>query len=226
MTDPTVELEHEFSPDIHYNPNRWLEIPPRWDTEEWQDIDAWARTCAGLFSRVYLQSPDESGVSFLADRLRQLAEAFAPEPFDTRVLLRMWEPAIMPLPVCSMVKPSEGDREETLRFLVGADDPDAVEPPVVEPFSTALLGEGLRSFRYLRQEDAPEVVAALRYAWREEEVGADVVLWTATDDTAQIIRAAPDIEELAHQVSVAVWDLEQAEEEWPDSTPGTRRDRR
>ncbi|MGW3950808.1 hypothetical protein ACWEKM_07570 [Streptomyces sp. NPDC004752] len=52
------------------------------------------------------------------------------------------------------------------------------------------------------------MLAVLRYAWRDEEVGADVVLWTATDDAAQIIRAARDIEELTHKVSVAVWDLE------------------
>jgi hypothetical protein len=112
-----------------------------------------------------------------------------------------------------MVKPAQGDREATLCFLVAAEDPDAVEPPVIEPFRTELLGEGLRSFRYLRQDDAPEVIAAVRYAWRDEEAGADVVLWTATDDTAQVIRAAPDIEQLAHKVSVAVWDLEPGVEE-------------
>ena len=226
MIHPMVELEHEFSLDIEYDPNRWLELPPRWDTTEWPDISVWARHCAHLLWHADGREPGESGIHFLADTLRRFAETLAPEFFDTRVLLLMWEPTSMPLQLFTMVKPAQGPREETLRLLLGADDPDAVEPPVVEPFSTALLGEGLRSFRYLRQEDAPEVVAALRYAWREEEVGADVVLWTATDDTAQIIRAAPDIEELAHQVSVAVWDLEQAEEEWPDSTPGTRRDRR
>lgn len=82
------------------------------------------------------------------------------------------------------------------------------KPSHPSPFCTERLGEGLRSFRYLRQDDAPEVLAALRYAWRDEKVGADVVLWTVTDDTAQIIQAAPDIEELAHKVSVVVWDLQ------------------
>lgn len=217
MTEPLVELEHEFSLDIDYDPSRWLEIPPRWDTEEWQDIGVWARSCAELFWRSYGRDPGDSGIPFLAGTLRRFAEAFAPEPFDTRVLLRMWEPTSMPLQVFSMVKPAQGDREETLRFLVGAEDPDAVEPPVVESFRTDHLGEGLRAFRYLRQDDTPEVLAALRYAWRDEEVGADVVLWTATNDTAQMIRAAQDIEELAHKVSVAVWDLEPDDEESPDT---------
>ena len=219
MTEPRVELEHEFSLDIDYNPSRWLELPPRWDTEEWQDIGVWARTCAELFWRSYGQDPGESGISFLAGRLRHFAEAFAPEPFDTRVLLRMWEPTHMPLQLFTMVKPAHGPREETLRFLVAAEDPDAVEPPVVETFRTELLGEGLRAFRYLRQDDTPEVLAALRYAWRDEEVGADVVLWTASENTAQIIRAAQDIEELAHKVSVAVWDLEPEDEASPDVKP-------
>jgi hypothetical protein len=216
MTEPRVELEHEFSLDIDYDPSRWLELPPRWDTEEWQDIGAWALSCAELFWRSYARDPEESGIAFLAGRLRHFAEAFAPEPFDTRVLLRMWEPTTMPLQVCTMVKPAQGDREETLRFLVGAEDPDAVEPPVVESCRTDSLGVGLRAFRYLRQDDTPEVVAALRYAWRVEEVGADVVLWTATNDTAQVIRTAQDIEELAHTMSVAVWDLEPEDETSPD----------
>ncbi|MFE9763211.1 hypothetical protein ACFYPC_01545 [Streptomyces sp. NPDC005808] len=217
MTEPLVELEHEFSLDIEYDPSRWLELPPRWDTEEWRDIDVWTRSCAELFWRSYGQDPGESGIAFLAGVLRRLAEAFAPEPFDTRVLLRMWEPTSMPLQVFSMVKPAQGDREETLRFLVGAEDPDAVEPPVVESFHTERLGAGLRTFRYLRQDDTPEVIASLRYAWRDEEVGADVVLWTATEDTARVIRAAQDIEELAHKVSVAVWDLEPEEGASPDA---------
>lgn len=208
MTEPRVELEHEFSLDIDFNTNHWLELPPRWDTEDWQDIDFWARDHAQLFWRLHGGDPGESGIRFLADTLRRFAEAFAPEPFDTRVLLRMWEPTSMPLQLFTMVKPAQGDREETLRALVGAEDPDAVEPPVVESFHTELLGEGLRAFRYLRQNDTPEVLAGLRYAWRDDEVGADVVLWTATDDTAQVIRAAEDIEGLTHKMSVAVWDLE------------------
>ncbi|MEU1302391.1 hypothetical protein [Streptomyces shenzhenensis] len=212
MTEPRVELEHEFSLDIDYDPSRWLEIPPRWDTEEWEDIGVWARTCSELFWRSYGQSPGEEGISFLAGRLRHLAEAFAPEPFDTRMLLRMWEPTSMPLQLCAMVKPAQGDREETLRYLVGAEDPGMVKPPVVDAFSTELLGEGLRAFRHLRQGDSPELVAALRYVWRVEGVGADVVLWTATADTAQVVRAAPDVEELARTVSVVVWDLNPVEE--------------
>ncbi|MFE6481553.1 hypothetical protein ACFVGN_01230 [Streptomyces sp. NPDC057757] len=157
MTEPLVELEHEFSLDIEYDPSRWLELPPRWDAEEWQDIDAWTRSCAGLFWRSCGQDPGESGIPFLAGVLRRFAEAFAPEPFDTRVLLRMWEPTSMPLQVFSMVKPAQGDREEALRFLVGAEDPDAVEPPVVESFHTERLGRGLRTFRYLRPHK--EVIA-------------------------------------------------------------------
>ncbi|GAA0336311.1 hypothetical protein ACKI1I_33810 [Streptomyces turgidiscabies] len=46
-----------------------------------------------------------------------------------------------------------------------------------------------------------------------------MVLWTAADDTARVIRAAPDIEEPAHEVSVAVWNLEPDDEESPDTKP-------
>jgi|UniRef100_A0AAU3HYM2 hypothetical protein len=215
MTEGWVELEHEFSLDIAYDPSRWLELPPHWETEEWQDIGVWARDCSQLFWQSYGQSPGDCGIAFLADTLQRLAVAFAPESFDTRVVIRMWEPLTMPLLVIATVKPAQGYREETLRALVRAEDPEAVEPPVAEPFRAELLGEGLRAFRYVQQDDAPEVLAALRYAWRDEEVGADVVLWTASDDTAQIIRAVTDIEELTHKVSVAVWELEPEEGELP-----------
>lgn len=79
MTEPRVELEHEFSLDIEYDPSRWLELPPRWDTEEWPDISVWARTCAALSWRSYGLDPGRSGVAFLADTLRRFAQAFAPE---------------------------------------------------------------------------------------------------------------------------------------------------
>ncbi|MFJ3231524.1 hypothetical protein [Streptomyces sp. NPDC086787] len=219
MSGGWVELEHEFSLDVQYNPVCWLELPPRWETAEWQDIGGWARDCAELFWRSHGQEPGESGVPFLADTLQRLADAFAPEAFDTRVVLRMWEPLTMPLPVVAAVKPAQGGREETLRALIRADDPEAVEPPVVETFRAELLGEGLRAFRYVQQDDASEVLAGLRYAWRDAEAGADVVLWTATDDTSQIIRAAKDIEELTHKVSVAVWELEPDGGASPDTAP-------
>ena len=158
-TTPRGTTRREFSLDIAYNPSRWLELPPRWEAEGWQDIDVWARECAGLFWRAYGQDPGESGIALLAGTLRRFAEAFAPDAFDMRVLLRVWEPTSMPLQVFTHGHAcARGPRGDT-PLLVGADDPDAVEPPVVESFRTELLGERLRAFRYLRQDINAQVSA-------------------------------------------------------------------
>ncbi|MET7701033.1 hypothetical protein [Streptomyces sp. NPDC005485] len=202
MTEGWIDLDHEFDLDIAYDPSQWLEIPPRWETETWQDIRAWAQECAELLWRSYGQDPGESGIPFLADTLRRCADAFVPEGFDTRVLLRVWDPLTMPLPLVAVVRPAEGERDQTLHDFVLAEDSQAVEAPVVEEHRAKLVGDGLRAFCYLRQDDGPEVLAGLRYAWRDDEAGADVVLWTATDDVGQILRAADDIERLTHSVRV------------------------
>lgn len=211
MTDGWLDVDHEFDLAIDYTPSRWLEIPPRWETETWQDIDAWAQECAELPWRAYGHDPAEPGFPRFVGTLRRCADAFAPEDFDTRVLLHINDPLSMPLPVFAAVEPSEGEHDETLRALVRADDPDAVEPPVVETYRAELLGAGLRAFRYFRQDDAPEVLAGLRYAWRDDELGADVALWTVTDEIGQIMRATADIESLTHKIQVRVLPLEPIE---------------
>ncbi|MGP3948559.1 hypothetical protein [Streptomyces sp. 7N604] len=216
MTDNRVELDHEFDLDIDYDPTLWLEIPPRWETETWQDIDAWAHESATLLWSSHGKDPGRSGVPFLAGTLRRCADSFAPEDFATRGLLYVRDPLSMPLPLFASVEPSQGERDETLRALVRADDPDAVEPPVVETHRTEELGEGVRVFRYVREDDAADVLAGLRYAWRDDELGTDVVLWTATDDIAQIMQAADDIEKLTHKIEIRIWDLEPVDETSPD----------
>ncbi|MFF1291897.1 MULTISPECIES: hypothetical protein [unclassified Streptomyces] len=212
MTENRGDLDHEFDLVIDYDPSLWLEIPPRWDEESWQDIGAWASECAELLWQSYAQDPGESGIPFLAGTLRRCADAFAPERFDMRALLHITSPTSMPLPVFAAVHPAAGNREATLRALIQADDPDAVEPPVVEAYQTEDLGEGLRALRYVRQDDAPEVLAGLRYAWRNDDIEADTVLWTATDDIAQVIQAAKDIEKLTHKILIRIWDLEPEDE--------------
>lgn len=217
MIENWADPEHEFDLVIDYDPSLWLEIPPRWDEESWEDIGAWARDSARLMWQSHGGDPEESGIPFLAGTLSRCAEAFSPERFDTRVLLHVSSPTGMPLPVFTAVRPAAGDRAATLRALVRADDPSAVEPPVVEAYRREDLGEGLRALRYVRQDDAPEVLAGLSYAWRNEDIGTDTVLWTATDDVGQILRAAKDIEKLTGEILVRIWDREPEEERSVDT---------
>ncbi|MGW0737023.1 hypothetical protein [Streptomyces sp. NPDC002851] len=150
------------------------------------------------------QDAGESGVQLLAGTLRRCADAFAPDDFATRALLHIQEPQAMPLPLFATVQPAYGEREEALRALVRAEDPDAVEPPVVEAHRAEFVGQGLRAFRSVRQDDDPELLAGLRYAWRDDEFAMDIVLWTATTDIGQIMQATDRIEQLTQKVAVRV----------------------
>jgi hypothetical protein len=93
-----------------------------------------------------------------------------------------------------------GERDEALRRLSNADDPDVIQPPEVEEFSTRELGQGLKVLRFGRQpkkgwrED--EVFAALNYAWRNEELETDLRVFVSTGDVGRLRQAIPDIDEL------------------------------
>ncbi|MDT9701709.1 hypothetical protein [Streptomyces sp. P17] len=54
----------------------------------------------------------------------------------------------------------------------------------------------------MTEEGSSRLLACVRYAWRVEEYGADVVIWTATEDTARILQAAEDIEDLARSLAI------------------------
>lgn len=183
----------------------WLEIPARWDEEEWRDIDGWARRAVrgGRWRERGTRRQDAAAT------LRSCAGAFAPERFDHRVFLHLETPgrrageAALPLPVSIEVTPADGEMSAALRARVGAQDPEAVEEPVVEAHRCPGLGEGLRALRYLCGDaEDPRVVAALRYAWRDHAHGADVTLATASHDIGRLLRTVGPIERLAGRLTL------------------------
>lgn len=194
-----LDIEHV---DLH----PWTVIPPRSDEgnpfEAWLDIAAWCREEAEDLWEDRELDPGPNGVQFTADTFVQRAEAFSPPGSDHWLFLHRDQPTDLPLPVCAAIGPASGPREETLRNLTLADDPQAVEPPVVKRFHSEYLGEGLTAFRYANAENSPHLLACVRYAWRVEEFGADVVIWTATDDIARVLQAADDVQDLARSLAV------------------------
>jgi hypothetical protein len=195
--------------DIEYiDPYPWTVIPPRDGAvgpfEEWEDIRAWCREEAEDLWLDRELDPGPTGLEFVATTLARCAETFSPPGSDHWLFLHRDHPTDLPLPVFAAIGPSSGPREETLRALAMADDPSAVEPPVAKHFKARRLGEGLHTFRYMNHEASPHLLACARYAWRVEEHGADVVMWTATEDIARIMQAAEDLEHLAH--SLAIYD--------------------
>jgi hypothetical protein len=190
----------------HVDVYPWTVLPPRSDEdnpfEPWLDIATWCREEAEDLWEDRELDPGPNGVDFVAGTLVRCAEAFSPPGSDHWLFLHRDQPTDMPLPVCAAIGPASGPREETLRALTLADDPQAVEPPVVKRFKSEYLGEGLTTFRYVTEENSSRLLACARYAWRVEQYGADVVVWTATDDIARILQAAEDIENLARSLTI------------------------
>ncbi|MBQ0951097.1 MULTISPECIES: hypothetical protein [Streptomyces] len=201
----------EFWPiiDIEYvDAYPWVIIPPRAGTsapfEEWEDIHGWCLERAEDLWTDRQLDPGPSGVPFVGETLARCAEALCPPGSDHWLFLHLDHPTDIPLPVCAAIGPARESRETTLRALTEADDTAAVEPPVVKSFSSPYLGAGTTTFRYVLQEESPHLAACVRYAWQVEKHGADVVIWTGTEDVARILNVADDVEELARSLAIFV----------------------
>jgi hypothetical protein len=204
-------MADEFWPviDIEYvDAYPWVIIPPRSGPsapfEEWDDIHTWCREYAEDIWADRGLDPGANGVEFLGKTLARCAEALCPPHSEHWLFLHVDQPTDMPLPVCVAIGPATAPRDETLRALTMADDPDAVEPPVVKTCRSDRLGEGMTTFRYVSQSDSPHVLACVRYAWQVAEHDAEVVIWTATDDIARVIAASEDVENLSKSLAIFV----------------------
>jgi hypothetical protein len=95
-----------------------------------------------------------------------------------------------------------GDRVTQLRLLTHADEPDAMEPPIIEECFTEKLGSGLKSLCYLRQPGESVVSGCLKnYAWRSEQLETAVRMFTSCPDLSRLQRTMPDIEALTQVIS-------------------------
>jgi hypothetical protein len=108
---------------------------------------------------------------------------------------------VVPLLVGFGVWQAGGDRVTQLRLLAHADEPDAMEPPMVEECFTDKLGSGLRSLCYLRQPGESVVSGCLNYAWRSEQLETAVRMFTSCPDLSRLQRTMPDIEALTQVIS-------------------------
>ncbi|MFC8439033.1 hypothetical protein ACFUJT_12645 [Streptomyces griseoincarnatus] len=198
---PIIDIEYVDS-------YAWVIIPPRSGPsapfEEWDDIKSWCLERAEDLWADRELDPGPNGVEFVGETLSRCAEVFCPPGSDHWLFLHLDHPTDVPLPVCAAIGPAREPRYPTLRALTEADDQNAVEPPVVKPFHSEYLGEGMTTFRYVPQEGSPHVLACVRYAWQVTEHEADVVVWTATEDVARIMHAAPDLEELARTLAIFI----------------------
>ena len=184
--------------DIDLDTDVWIGMPSVWTQETWTDHRDWAREIADLVWTGAVPAPEEMGPDHLALGLAMMAESpMVAHPARTTYL---WLPGPMweILPVFLEVYIAEGDREETLRELTRADEPGALRDPVVEPFVTEHLGEGIRVLRHAVEPEDDSVFLTLSYGWRAG--GADILLWMTTFNTPLAAEAMDDVDALARAV--------------------------
>jgi len=205
-----VEASVSGWPEIDYDPAVWIELPRIWCEETWPDHRAWARDIAEACWGDSGLVPGEHEVDSLALTLAMFAERLqSGEQPAQDYFLHLPDPRMMPLQVCLGTWEAEGERDVALRELTGADDPEAVEPPVVDTFATQHLGEGLRTLRYCPFDPGSghppgpgAIFAALSYAWRVDEHDTDVQLSSSCPDLARLIQIVDDVDTLARGIRI------------------------
>jgi hypothetical protein len=177
----------------------WIPCPAR--LPEGDDQASWARRYAAKWWADSGAEPDESQVAALAEILAGLRElTYRPGMCHLAVIhlppaRAEPRPVFEPVPVDIGVWQLRGERDARLRLLTNADDPGAVERPLVEEFGNDALGTGLKTLRYGRLPDGA-LFAAVNYAFRSEEYETDLRFSSSCSDLGQLQAALPDIDEL------------------------------
>ena len=203
MTDP-ASLDAMTSkkgwPKVDYDKTIWIPCPPAFS--EQLTREEWARGFATLWW-------DASGRKHGKRQVRALEQTLVEEQrgiYATlpchAALFHLPDVTVPPLAVCLAVWQSIGDRDTQLRELVHADEPLAVEAPLVEPVSTGRLGTGLRSQYYQREPGGSELMGMLNYAWRVEDLETDLRVFTGCPDLGRLEGAMADIDELTRAISI------------------------
>ncbi len=143
-------------------------------------------------------------VDTLAAMLREIhARSYGHMPCNF-IFIHLPDPRLIPLPVNYRIFRMDGEPEQTLRMLIHADDADAVEPPIIDEFTTDRLGRGLRTLRYLQHHDgdSESLFASLNYAFRSEEHETDLRVWAVSPDLGRLQLAQPDIDTLVRATTI------------------------
>jgi hypothetical protein len=196
MTEYYLETD-EFDPDV------WVGVPLEWPTpgfeKEFPDIPAWADVAANALWDASALTPHPGELDQLAGILGYAAKQYPTAYPGFEVLLHLPGPRDTPIPVYIGDIDVDDAPEAELRFWTGENDPNAVEPPVVEKFTSPHLGTGRRVLRYTVDPDDPDrsIIVALRYGWYIKELGRVGGMFTLSPDPGRLISAMDDLDALA-----------------------------
>jgi hypothetical protein len=189
---------------VEYDITTWMLCPPVFFGG--YDRQSWALTFATAFSKRPGLHPSEREIKHLADTLEKVHEYTYTNVACHLCFIHQPHPSLPLLPVFMAAWRPIGEREEALRRLSNADDPDVIEPPSVEEFSARELGQGLKVLRFGRgpgkRWKEGKVFGALNYAWRNEKLETDLRVFASTTNIGRLRQAIPDIDELVNVTKI------------------------
>jgi hypothetical protein len=183
---------------VDYLQQIWIPCPPVFP--EGLDRDSWASLYAEEWWWNAGREHSEREVKSLARTLAGIHEYAYEHLAMHRGFIHLPDLRVVPLLVCFGVWEAVGERAAQLRALTYADNPEAIQPPLVDEFATERLGSGLKTLSYTRQGET--VTGHLNYAWRSEEHATALRMFTACPDLGRLQRALPDTERLARGVTI------------------------
>ena len=179
----------------------WIPCPAGFPEDFGMDRDSWAAAMAEAW---WEQSGLRYGPGMVA-KLAFMLDALREDGYENVPCHQIWayyrDITLPPLPLHIGIWMMTGDRDQQLRSLSGAADPDVIRPPVVTEFTTGNLGTGFRTLRHT-ESDSGAVCGILGFAFRSEEFETDLQIMTGTPDLRQLHKATRDIENFIHGMSV------------------------
>ncbi len=198
MTAPGYRMSQRGWMAVDYAQNVWIPCPPVFP--EGFDRGSWASLYAEQWWAMSGQKHGGRQVKLLARTLTEIHEYAYAHLEMQNGLIHLPDLALVPLLVSFGIWEAVGDRATQLRVLAHVDDPEAVEPPLVEEFATERLGQGIKTLAYTRTGGT--VTGHLNYAWRSEEHATALRVFTGSPDLGRLQRAVPDIERMVRGVTI------------------------
>lgn len=199
MTEPAPESRVIYA-NVAYDPLIWVEIPVLWSPEFFVGPDAWAEQVAAEWWADLDHSADDEArlTKVLTMWAEKVGGAVADLSIDLVNYLYLPHPSADPLLVRVWVDDEPG---LTAAEAAEVDDPESVEPPLVEDFPNEHLATGLRVLRYRPFDPGPgaspepgALYAVLRYAFEVPDHDVVIAVTTSCSDLGHLIKAMDGID--------------------------------
>jgi hypothetical protein len=207
--------------DLNVDWQKWIIIPTNWgpgfrceDPQDWATDaapgiwGAWVERTPGA------EHPSQDVIDRTALELKAYGEKYGgfdpSRPFEIVTYLYLPDPRQFAIAVRVWVD----DRPDLPpEQAAGAQDPDAIDTPLVEKFHTPALGTGIKVTRHgtldQPRDDIPDgtgVYLAVRYAFAVPGRQAVVTVAASNADLARMAAAGPDLDEFVRTIALTLAD--------------------